>query len=75
MRTMFDVMLDYIGTNPFQPFRPYRIVMKDGHTYDIKYSDGVFVGISRVSLSNVTLDLPGVAGNWHHLPIDSIQAV
>jgi hypothetical protein len=59
-----------------QPFRPMRIVLKDGRQYDIPSREMAIVGVTYLDIGIQATDAPeGIWGSFVTVPLEAIQQV
>lgn len=55
-----------------KPFKPFRIVMTDGKSYDIRHPDYLWVGFMDAQVTSATMSDPAVWGRPDILDLDHI---
>lgn len=71
MRTPPQV-LEYIKA---QPFRPFRLHMASGKTYDIRHPEMVKVGKSFLLVFSYTSDEPEVLDHWETVSLMLTESI
>ena len=65
-------VLNYVQT---QPFRPFRIRMNSGGTFDIHHPEMVRVGRRDVLVFTFVSDTPEVYDRWENLSLILIESI
>jgi hypothetical protein len=65
-------MLGYLKA---EPFRPFRIHMASGRTFDIRHPEMVKVGKSDLVIFTLVSDDPEIYDNWHTVSLLLIEDV
>ena len=65
-------LLDYVQA---QPFRPFRIRMNSGRTFDIRHPEVVRVGRRDLLIFTFVSDTPNVYDRWESVSLLLIESV
>ena len=65
-------ILSYLQT---QPFRPFRIRMNSGRTFDIRHPEMVRVGRRDLLIFTFLSDIPNVHDRWESISLLLIEAL
>jgi hypothetical protein len=65
-------VLNYVQANPF---RPFRIRMNSGRTFDIRDPEMVRVGARDVLIFTLVSDAPEVYDRWENLSLLQIESL
>ena len=66
---------DVLGYVKNQPFRPFRIRMTSGRTYDIRHPERIRVGRTGVVIFSYTSDDPDVYDKWETVSLVLIESI
>jgi hypothetical protein len=58
-----------------QPFRPFRIRMNSGRTFEIRHPEMVRVGRRDVLIFTLVSDSPGVYDRWENVSLMLIESL
>ena len=58
-----------------EPFRPFRIHMASGRTFDIRHPEMVRVGKSDLVILSLVTDEPGVHDDWDTVSLLLIESI
>ena len=58
-----------------EPFRPFRIHMASGRTFDIRHPEMVRVGRSDLVVFSLVTDEPGVHDDWDTVSLLLIESI
>jgi hypothetical protein len=58
-----------------QPFRPFRIHMASGQTFDVRHSEMVKVGKSNLIVFSFVSDQPEVFDEWQSVSLMLMESV
>jgi hypothetical protein len=65
-------ILSYVNA---RPFRPFRIFMNSGRTYDIRHPEMVRVGRDFLILFTFVADSPEVVDHWETISLLLIESI
>ena len=65
-------VLNYLQT---QPFRPFRIRMNSGRTFEIRHPEMVRVGRRDLLIFTFVSDSPGVYDRWENISLLLIESL
>jgi hypothetical protein len=65
-------VLNYIQA---QPFRPFRIRMNSGRTFDIRHPEMVRVGRRDLLIFTFVSDSPGVYDHWENVSLLLVESL
>lgn len=66
----FRKMLDYIVA---EPFRPFRIKLACGQTFEIRYPESIYVGVKSVEMFLAAGEEQHE--KWHRVPLSQVQTL
>ena len=58
-----------------EPFRPARITLKDGQTYDVRRPSTASYGRDRLSLYRLASEEPDRRDRWRHIPHEQVESI
>jgi hypothetical protein len=58
-----------------QPFRPFRVRMNSGRSFDIRHPEMVRVGKRDLLIFTLVSDLPGVYDRWENVSLLLIESL
>lgn len=65
-------ILDYLKA---QPFRPFRVQMNSGRTFDIRHPEMVRLGRRDMLIFTFVSDLPDVYDRWENVSLLLIESL
>ena len=65
-------ILNYLGA---QPFRPFRITMNSGRTFDIRHPEMVRLGRRDLLMFTFVSDTPDVYDRWENVSLVFIESL
>jgi hypothetical protein len=65
-------LLDHLTSSPF---RPFCVRTTDGRLIEIRHPEDAAVGKSSLAIWTVLVDIPGVKGPWHDVPLIQIESI
>jgi hypothetical protein len=65
-------VLDYLRA---QPFRPFRILMNSGRTFDVRHPEMVRVGRDFLILFTFVSDNPEVIDRWQTISLLLVESI
>jgi len=68
----FRTIVEYVSD---EPFRPFRIKMASGQSYDVRHPELIMLGRSKVRIYTVTGLEPDTEPHWHDLSMLLIEAI
>jgi hypothetical protein len=58
-----------------QPFRPFRIYMASGRTFDVRHAEMVRVGRTNLLIFTLVSDEPDVFDEWQSVSLMLIESI
>jgi hypothetical protein len=65
-------ILNYVQA---EPFRPFRILMNSGRTFDVRHPEMVRVGRRELLLFTFVSDTPNIYDRWETISLLLIEAI
>jgi len=58
-----------------EPFRPFRIHLASGRTFDVRHPEVVQLGRSTLTLFTPMVDIPDAEGPWYKISLTLIESI
>jgi len=66
---------EILNTLKAQPFRPFRITMNSGRTFDIRHPEMVRLGKRDLLIFTFVSDSPEVYDRWEHVSLLLVESL